>query len=110
MISPWQVWLADLNPVEGHEQGGTRPTVIISSPFHLGTQRGGVIICPVTNTDRDVRTQVKIGNPRGNHSFVLTEQPRFISTNRFERNRPWWTLTDDEVFQVQRALRLMMDF
>jgi mRNA-degrading endonuclease toxin of MazEF toxin-antitoxin module len=111
VIEPWQVWRADLDPAESHEHGGVRPVVIVSSGFHLDTQQArNAIVCPLTSTDRGIRTQVAVSDPRGVTSFVMTEQPRFISTFRFEHSEPLWTLTEAEVASVQRALKLMVDF
>lgn len=31
MVSKWDIWLADLDPVIGSEQGKTRPVLIISN-------------------------------------------------------------------------------
>lgn len=113
MIETWQVWLADLNPAEGNEQGGIRPVVVISSASHLRVQRGrNALVSPLTSTAvRAFRDRVPVVNPhRGETSWVITEQIRFISTQRFPRDQPWWVLTDDEVRDCRRALRLSVDF
>jgi mRNA interferase MazF len=111
VIEPWQVWLADLDPVEGHEQGGVRPVVIISSVSHLRSQQGrSVLVTPVTSRDKRVRNHIPILNPKGDTNFVMTEQIRYVSTSRFLRSEPWWTLNDPEIIQVRRMLRVMVDF
>lgn len=110
MIEPWQVWLANLDPIEGNEQGGVRPVIVVSSEFHLRVMQGrNVLIVPVTSRDRQLRTRVEIMNPKGETNYAITEQIRFISTRRFECSQPWWQLAATETVAVQRALRLMVD-
>lgn len=109
MIEPWQVWLVDFDPIEGHD-GSVRPAVTVSSDLHLRSQNGrGVLVCPVTSRDKKVRNHVKITNAEGQDSFVMTEQIRYISTRRFVGTSPSWGLHRSEIDRVAQALRFMMD-
>lgn len=112
MIEPWQVWLVDLDPFEGHEQGGIRPAVVISSDFHLRLGQGRTVtVAPLTSAASRRSYRVAVTNPANNRvSFAITDQIRTISTRRFERDRPWWSLKDEEITQIRRALRGMVDF
>jgi mRNA interferase MazF len=55
-----EIWFADLNPVEGSEQAGFRPVLVISGNL-LNTYAPVLICCPLTT---------KIKNYKGN--VVLT--------------------------------------
>lgn len=111
MIEPWQVWLADLDPTEGHEQAGQRPVVIISSELHLqGMQGRMATVVPVTSKFRRAHNRVEIRNPKGQANWVITEQIRTIDTRRFVRLNPWWTLAEHEIADVRASLRYLLDF
>lgn len=111
MIEPWQVWLADLDPVEGHEQAGQRPVVIVSSALHLrGMQGRMATVAPITSKYRAAHNRVEIRNPKGQPNWVITEQLRTVDTRRFARSTPWWTLSDPEIADVRHSLRYMVDF
>lgn len=111
MIEPWQVWMTDLDPIEGHEQSGMRPAVVVSSDFHIRLSLGRTVtVMPLTSTASRRSYRVPVENPHnGRISFGITEQIRTISTSRFERDRPWWVLKDQEVDQIRRAMRAMVD-
>ncbi len=111
MIEPWQVWLADLDPIEGHEQAGKRPVVVISSDLHLQLTGGRMVtVTPVTSAPQRRAYRVPITNYKGDTNWVLTDQIRTISSSRFLRNAPWWILSQDEIEDVVLALRSMVDF
>lgn len=82
-----EVWQADLDPIVGHEQGGTRPVVIVSAdPFNENASRL-VLVVPVTRTYRGVPLHVEIVPPDGGlmyRSFALCEMVRSISTDRVQ--------------------------
>jgi hypothetical protein len=61
-IARGDVWLADLNPIRGREQSGTRPIVIVSAPF---LQRAGlVVVVPFTTRLRGLQLAC-VGRPTG---------------------------------------------
>ncbi len=43
-----EIWMVDLEPVQGSEQGGSRPVIIISGPS-MNSHYPVVIICPLTS-------------------------------------------------------------
>jgi mRNA interferase MazF len=82
-----EVWLADLDPVVGHEQAGRRPIVIVSADLFNRNDSGLVITVPVTRTQRRNPFHVPINPPNGglrHRSFVLCEMVRSISRDRLE--------------------------
>lgn len=84
-----EIYYAELDPVIGSEQGGTRPVLIIQS--NRGTRnRPTSIVAPLTkliNKKYDLDTHVNL-RPRhylNYHSVVLLEQMRAISKDRLEQ-------------------------
>lgn len=106
MIEPWQVWLADVGQDENLEH---RFVVVISSEMHLRSQQGRyVLVAPITQQDRNLSNRVEIIREGKPPNFVMTEQTNFISTNRFLHEAAW-QLTDAEIAQTRRMLRIMVD-
>src|SRR5690348_7490281 len=80
------IWRVRLDPVEGSEQGGTRPAVIISSDI-LNQALPIVTIAPITSrkTDRIFKTEVLIEPPEGGltlRSKIILYQTRAITKAR----------------------------
>jgi len=81
----WSVVIVDLDPVEGHEQGGQRRALVVSyEPFH---RSGLATICPITaarSTARypgDVPIRAGIAG-QTRDAVVITSQLRTISLDR----------------------------
>lgn len=47
-----EIWLADLNPVKGHEQAGKRPCLIISVDLFNQGASGLVVVLPITSKEK----------------------------------------------------------
>ncbi len=82
-----QVWQAKLDPIIGHEQGGTRPVIIVSTnPLNEGPSRLAIVV-PLTRRYRGIPFHVEIIPPDGglrHRSFALCEMVRSISTERVQ--------------------------
>ena len=83
------VWVA-LRPVVGSEQQGHRPAVVVSSAGYLDSvtpRIGLVIVVPATTVEHGWRHHVPMTGPTGldRPSWVLTDQPRTVSTDRISR-------------------------
>lgn len=106
-IEPGQVWFVDLDPVRGREQGNDRPALVVSSRFHLDLTMGQLVnVLPMTNVERHGwlhRTYVASGG-----GWVITEQIRTISADRFRRFAPEITLSAGELDEVGRLLAQML--
>lgn len=82
------VFLVDLDPVAGREQGGRRPLLVVSiNPMNRSAARlvAGV---PLTTTDRGNALHVRLDPPEGGLtrvSFALPEMIRSVSTGRLRR-------------------------
>ena len=88
MIRRGDVFVADLSPVVGHEQGGTRPALIVSvDRFNQGAS-GLVTVMPLTRTRRGVPWHVLVSPPEGGlnaPSVIMVEQMRSLSIARLRR-------------------------
>lgn len=80
-----EIWLADLNPIRGHEQGGRRPCLVVSSDTFNQGPAGLVVVLPVTSRDKHIRFHVPLAPPQGGvtaPSFIKPEDIRSISIDR----------------------------
>ena len=82
------VYLADPDPVVGHEQGGRRPFLVLSinpmnrSPAEL------TIAVPLTTTDRGNELHTRLEPPEGGLdrvSYAMPEMVRSVSIMRLQR-------------------------
>ena len=85
-----EIWQAELDPVRDHEQGGTRPVLVVSTNGFNGMRAELVAIAPLSRTIRTIRSHVLIEPPEGGltaSSDVLCEQLRVISQERLTQLR-----------------------
>ena len=104
-----EIWLADLNPVLGHEQAGRRPVLIVSvNPFNQG-RADLVIVIPITSTLRPIPFHITVQPPEGgltNASALLCEAVRSISKDRLIQR--WGSITPATMAIVEDRLRVLM--
>lgn len=107
-----EIWDARLDPVEGSEQSGTRPVVIVSRDA-INTASPIVSAVPCT-TYREGRriypSQVLVKAPEGGltaDSFLLVEQVRVLDKKRLLRRRG--ELTPSTMARLNEALRIALD-
>jgi mRNA interferase MazF len=107
-----EVWLVNLEPVLGHEQGRKRPAVIVSNDgFNYGPA-GILVVVPLTTKDRNAPLRVRIEPPDGGLdqvSFAITEAVRSISTKRLLRDRPYGRLSQQAMATIDDRLRIVLD-
>lgn len=80
--------MIDFDPVEGHEQGGRRPALVLSVDAFNASRAELVTVFPITSKARAVRTRVEVAPPEGSLSvvsYVIGEQSRTVSTRRLAR-------------------------
>lgn len=84
-----EVWDCQLSPIEGHEQAGQRPCLVISLD-QLGRGPSELaIVVPITKTER-ISLDFRIEPPEGgltDISFAQPYQVRTISRERLLRRR-----------------------
>jgi mRNA interferase MazF len=79
------VYLADPDPVIGHEQGGRRPHLVISVDQMNRSAAGLLIGVPLTTTDWHSKLHVRLEPPEGGLSrvsFAMPEMARSVSSAR----------------------------
>ena len=107
------VYVADLEPVRGSEQGRTRPVLILSNDAMNATSPV-VIIAPLTsasNVSRLYRTDVFVSTPEGGlsvDSVVILSQIRTIAKSRMVKELG--ELSAATMALVRKAACFAMDF
>jgi len=109
----WQVFRADLDPVTGSEQAGTRPVLVVSRES-INSALPIVGVLPLTTRKpgrRVYSTEVLLpagtaGQPED--SIVMAHQLRTVSTHRL--GEPYGELDDPELRSaVRRAMKVYLD-
>ncbi|MEA5535600.1 type II toxin-antitoxin system PemK/MazF family toxin [Crocosphaera sp. XPORK-15E] len=107
-----EVYDARLDPVEGSEQGGTRPVIIVSRDA-INAYSPVVLVVPCTTYQSQKRiysTQVLIQSPSGGltkDSIAMTDQIRVLSKTRLLRLRG--QLSEPQIQELNRALLIALD-
>jgi mRNA interferase MazF len=103
------IWLADLNPVRGHEQAGHRPVLVVSVDAFNQSRADLVVVIPVTSTLRPIPFHVVVQSPEGgltNPSALLCEAVCSISKDRLVTR--WGALSASTMSQVEDRLRILL--
>ena len=102
------IYYAELNPVVGSEQGGTRPVLIISN--NMGNRHSPtVIIAAITSrvqTKAKLPTHTAVTDCKGldKDSIILLEQIRTIDKQRLKQHMG--TMPTDIMARVDKALAI----
>lgn len=104
-----EVWLTDLNPSFGHEQGGRRPVLVVSvDPLNAG-RSGLAVVLPITSRVRPLTLHVPANPPDGGlrvPSAILCDAVRSIDQRRLIDC--WGTLNPTTMTLVEGCLRRLM--
>jgi mRNA interferase MazF len=103
------IWLVNLEPVKGHEQGGQRPAVVISADSFNRSAAGLVIVAPMTTVHKGIPWHIHVAPPDGNvrqMSYVKCEDLRSISTDRLIDR--WGVLSVRIMDQVSDTIRVLL--
>jgi mRNA interferase MazF len=107
-----EIWLVDLEPVRGHEQGRRRPALIVSNDQFNNGPAGLVVVVPLTTTERArMPLRVRIDPPEGGlreTSFALCEAVRSISKERL-LGEPLGTISPRSLASVAYRVRALLD-
>jgi mRNA interferase MazF len=104
------VWLANLDPVIGSEQGKTRPVVIIQND--VANEYSPVVIVAAITTamgPKEYPTEVRVTAPEGGlkrDSVILLNQIRTIDKRRLIER--WGKLTSQTMEKVDEALKISL--
>jgi mRNA interferase MazF len=80
-----EIWLADLNPVLGHERSGTRPCLVVSTNGFNHGPAELVMVLPLTTKDRRIPLHVPLERTESGlnaRSFIKCEDIRSVSRVR----------------------------
>jgi mRNA interferase MazF len=103
------IWLADFDPVRGHEQGGRRPALVVSANRLNRSRADLVIIIPLTRTARNLPTHVSLAPPEGGvlaQSFIMCEQIRVHARERLQSR--WGHVSAATMEAVEERLRTIL--
>lgn len=104
------VWLANLDPVIGSEQGRARPVVIIQND--VANEYSPVVIVAAVTTAfglKEYPTEVRVRAPEGGlktDSVVLLNQIRTIDKRRMVER--WGTLGPETTKRLDEALKISL--
>jgi mRNA interferase MazF len=65
------------DPQSGHEQKGRRPALVISN-FLFNQATGLAIVCPITNTNRNIPFHLAVPSASSLTGFVMAEQVKSV--------------------------------
>jgi len=100
-----EVFSAELDDVEGYEQQGPRPVVVVSNNKQNEKKRV-IVVVPLTRTIKSYPFQVSTFF-RGIHGKAKCEQVRAITVERFIERKG--SLTSDEMTAISDKLLLVLN-
>jgi len=83
-----EVWSVTFDPVQGHEQGGVRPGLVISNDLFNRTPHTFCVVVPLTRTNRGIPSHIPVHPPEGgvrDISFIFCEQVKSLSVTRLRQ-------------------------
>ena len=106
-----EVWRAELDPVRGHEQGGTRPVLIVSDDAFNAGPAALCVAIPITSKNKRIPWHVAITPPAGGltlPSWVKCEDVRSLSFERLRdrQGNVSETTMDDVKYRLRALLKL----
>ena len=108
LIKRGDIYLADLDPAIGSEQGGIRPILVVQNDY--GNLHSRTLICaPITSRmdKTDIPTHVYLNpwdNPVTTESYVLMEQLRTIDRARLKHRMG--RISAQVMPEIEQALRI----
>jgi len=105
-----EVWYVSFDPVVGHEQGGTRPALIVSSDWLGASPSELVIALAITSRERGMPSHVRVEPPEGGLrlvSFIKCEDIRSVSKQRLGTRLG--SISESTIAQVEIVLRTLLE-
>ncbi len=104
-----EVWFLNLDPIQGREQAGRRPALVISvDTFNRGPAEL-VVVLPITSKAKGIPFHVPLQPPEGGLkqlSFIKCEDVRSVSTERLSER--WGWVSPQTIIAVEDRLRILM--
>jgi mRNA interferase MazF len=106
------VILVDYGKREGSEQWGQRPSLVISNNKN-NLYSPTIVVVPLTSSKfkKKLPTHVELNALNSDvkmDSVILCEQPRSIDKQYILQDKPLFTLSDELLYQVDRALMIQL--
>ena len=105
------IYLANLSPIKGREQGGKRPVVIVSGDT-MNKHFGLVIACPISSKIKNFASCVQLKKNRLNglkqDSEIITFQLRTVSKTRLSNKIG--KITERELQKVLAGLLCVLKY
>ncbi len=104
-----EIWLAELDPIRGHEQGGRRPVLVISADIYNSGPAGLVVVLPLTKTHRGIPLHLQIAPPEGGikgASSILCDAVRSISKDRLVKR--WGAVSTSVLLGVEDRIKILL--
>lgn len=103
------VYSAALDPTKGHEQGGTRPCLILSVDRFNHGKADLVIVVPITTRFKGIASHVRVGKGEAaleEESYIKCEEVRCISKMRLGRH--WGAVKPETMAAVEKLVRVIL--
>jgi len=71
------IWL-NFTPQAGNEQSGRRPALVISNKSFTQIMQKAAMVCPISNTNKNMAFHVKLDNRTQTTGFILCDQAKII--------------------------------
>jgi len=104
-----ELWMADSEPITGHEQGGKRPCLVLSDDLLNHGPSELVVVLPVTSKDRGIPLRVPLEPHESGlkmTSYVMPEMIRSISVRRLTRRLG--TVSVERLQLVEARVRIVL--
>lgn len=108
----YEIWIADLEPVNGSKPGKTRPVIILQSNIFNKAGYTSFISCPISSQPKEgvtfIRIAIKPNSDNGllKTSYVLCDQIRAIDMTRLKGKIG--SVNDDIIGRVNETLKAIL--
>jgi len=112
MLERGEVWLADLSPGRGTEQGKSRPVLVVQAQPLLDAGHPSTLVIPLTTNLVDsaepLRIRVAPSGKLRSRSDLLIDQIRAIDNRRLIKG-PLTSLSDQQMDKIGEAILETLD-
>lgn len=84
MVKQGDIIKINFNPIQGHEQAGYRPGLVVSNNY-FNKISSVVLVCPITNTNRHFPLHIPLDQRTVTTGFILCNQIKALDL----RQRPY---------------------
>jgi mRNA interferase MazF len=105
-----EVWWVDFSPTRGHEQAGSRPSVVLSATSYNQGPAELAVVVPMTTTPRGIPLHILVTPPDGGVkgiSYAMCDQVRCVSLERFDTRLGY--LSARVMADIEFAVRTLLE-